>query len=186
MHRQRRIYLPVAFTIAVLIDTHHQIRSRTMNSRNVVSLSALAVLGLVSAAMLVMSPGAAHAITARQLVGTWRLLSIKFTNAQGVATEPFGPHPVGSITFDAGGHFTAVIVPGEKGAATGIVANFGDYSVTNGGKTLVLHLVGSNNPSADGKDVPRAVTLSKGELKENNPNTAVASGHAEAVFKRIR
>lgn len=157
-----------------------------MNSRNVVGLSALATLGLTSATMFVMLPGAAHAVTVKQLVGTWRLVSTTNTDAQGTKIEPFGPHPLGSYTFDARGHFTEVIVPGEKGSATAVVAQFGDYSVTNGGKTLAIHVIGSQNPSVDGKDAPRTIALSKGELKVSNPNPSIGGAHVEAVWKRVR
>lgn len=157
-----------------------------MTSCNAASLSALAALGLASAAMLVMLPGVAHAVTAKQLVGTWRLVSTTNTDAQGAKIEPVGPHPLGSYTFDAKGHFTQVIVPGEKGSATAVVAKFGDYSVTNGGNTLVLHTVGSQNPSVDGKDVSRQITLANDELKVSNSTPTTGSGHAESVWKRAQ
>ena len=158
-----------------------------MYSRNSVSLSALVTaLGLISAAMLGMSPGVAHAVTAKQLVGTWHLVSTTNTDAQGAKIEPFGPHPLGSYTFDAKGHFTQVIVPGEKDSATAVVAAFGDYSVTNGGKTLVLHIVGSQNSSANGKDLPRQITLTKDELKVRNSNPTTGGARAELVWKQVR
>lgn len=157
-----------------------------MTSRNAVRLSTLAALGLASAAMLVMLPGAAYAVTAEQLVGTWRLVSTTNTDAQGTKIEPFGPHPLGSYTFDGKGHFTQAIVPGEKGTATAVVAAFGDYTVTNGGNSLVLHFVGSQNPSVDGKDVPRQITLANDELKISLPNPTNGSAHVESVWKRVQ
>lgn len=156
-----------------------------MNPRNGISLSAVAALALTSAAMLVMLPSVARAVTANQLVGTWRLVSTTNTNAQGAKVEPFGPHPVGSYTFDTSGHFTQAIVPGE-GGGKGIVAVFGDYSVSNGGKTLVRHIVGSQNPSADGKDLPLTITLANDEMKVSNSNPTVGTAHVESVWKRVK
>lgn len=154
-----------------------------MDPRNVVSLSALAVLGITSAVLVI--PSTAHAVTAKQLVGTWRLVSTTNTNAQGAKVEPFGPHPLGSYTFDASGHFTQAIVPGEGGGKAIVVA-FGDYSVTNGGKTLVRHIVGSQEPSADGKDFPLAITLANDELKVSNSKPTIGSAHVESVWKRVK
>lgn len=99
--------------------------------------------------------------------------------------EPFGPHPLGSYTFDASGHFTQAIVPGEGGGKAIVVA-FGDYSVTNGGKTLVRHIVGSQEPSADGKDFPLAITLANDELKVSNSKPTIGSAHVESVWKRVK
>lgn len=154
-----------------------------MNPRNVVSLSALSALGITSAMLVI--PGTAHAVTAEQLVGTWRLVSTTNTNAQGAKVEPFGPHPLGSYTFDASGHFTQAIVPGEGGGKA-IVAAFGDYSVTNGGKTLVRHIVGSQEPSADGKDFPLAITLANDELKVSNPKPTIGTAQVESVWQRVK
>lgn len=157
-----------------------------MVRRRLFSLFVVAA-GLTSAAVIVALPRTAHAVTAKQLVGTWRLVSTANTNAQGAKIEPFGPHPLGSYTFDAKGHFTQVLVPGEAGSGTAVVAAFGDYSVTDGGKSLVLHIIGSQNPSADGKDIPRQITLVKDELKVSNSNpTTAGGGHVESVWKRVK
>ncbi|MGB6175672.1 MAG: lipocalin-like domain-containing protein [Methylocella sp.] len=163
-----------------------------MNRLSIFSLSAIVGLGLASTAMLGMLSGVAHAQSAKDLVGTWRLVSTTNTNAQGVKTEPFGPHPMGSYTFDASGHFTQAIVPGEKGSATGIVAAFGDYSVTNGGKTLVRHILGSQDLGAVAKNLPLEITLANDELTTSNSNPTVNSiahadiAHADSVWRRVQ
>ncbi len=113
------------------------------------------------------------------------MVSTTNTNAQGAKVEPFGPHPLGSYTFDASGHFTQAIVPGEGGGKAIVVA-FGDYSVTNGGKTLVRHIVGSQEPSADGKDFPLAITLANDELKVSNSKPTIGTAHVESVWKRVK
>jgi hypothetical protein len=84
-----------------------------MNRSNIFSLSAMRGVGLASTAMLGMLSGAAHAQSAKDLVGTWILASSSVTSAQGAKVEPFGRHPVGSFTFDASGHFTQVIVSSD-------------------------------------------------------------------------
>ncbi len=130
-------------------------------------------------------PGSSQAQTAKDLVGTWRLVSTDNTDATGAKIEPFGPHPLGSFTFDANGHFTQVIVPAEKGP-TELVAAFGDYSVTNGGKTLVRHMLGIQDASAIGKDLPIEITLSNDELKTSNVTTTTSARHAISVWHRVK
>lgn len=157
-----------------------------MNRRIILSLSAITALGLVL-------PVAAHAQVAKDLVGTWILASTDNTNAQGAKVEPFGPHPLGSYIFDASGHFIQVIVGSEPstGQSTNqaFVATFGTYSVADGGKTLDLHIVGSNSQDLDGKVIKRQITsLTGDELKISNssPQTAVGAGGANSDWKRAK
>ena len=138
-----------------------------------------AILVVLSAGVMAQSP--------EQLVGTWRLVSTTNTNAQGASIEPFGPHPLGSYTFDANGHFTQVIVPGEKGAATGMVATFGDYTLSNGGKTLTRNIVGSQNLQAVGKALPLEISISQDEMVVTNATPSVqTSERATAIWKRVK
>ena len=89
--------------------------------------------------------------------------------------------------FDASGHFTRAIVPAEQGSATAIVADFGNYSVTNGGKPLVRRVLGSQNPGIIGKDLPIEITLKNDELKTSNPTPSVSgTERAESVWKRVK
>jgi hypothetical protein len=58
--------------------------------------------------------------------------------------------------------------------------------VTDGGKTLAIHLVGDYLQNLDGKDANREITsLTNDELRINNsiPQTG---GHADAVWKRAK
>lgn len=151
-----------------------------MRTRIVAQIAASTAVGLVVAT-------SAMAQGAEPLVGTWRLVSTTNTNAQGAAVEPFGPHPLGSYAFDASGHFTQVIVPGEKGSATGLVATFGDYAVSNGGKTLTRNIVGSQNLQAIGKALPLEISISNGEMTVSNASPSVqTSERATAIWKRVK
>ncbi|MGD0023764.1 MAG: hypothetical protein ABSC37_03915 [Xanthobacteraceae bacterium] len=67
-----------------------------MNRRDVLSLSAITVLGLA------LLPGAAFAQQKPlkdQLVGTWTLVSNTNTAANGAKSELFGPNPKGLAIF---------------------------------------------------------------------------------------
>jgi hypothetical protein len=158
-----------------------------MNRRDIFSLSVITAMGLA------VLPGSAFAKQnkyEKQLVGMWMNTSNIQKDATGAAVEPFGPHTLGAYMFDAGGHFIQVLVPGEEGAAKGYVATFGTYSVTDGGKSLVLHYIGSGVPKQDGTDVPRDITsLTKDELKIHNTNATPAGGNGgvntvDTVWKR--
>lgn len=64
-----------------------------MNRRNMFSLSAIAGLGLASTVMLGRLSGVAHAQTADQLVGAWRLVSAVNISPDGKKTDSFGSNP---------------------------------------------------------------------------------------------
>lgn len=165
-----------------------------MNSGRTTRLSAVAAFGLASAALVAL-PGAANAVTAKQLVGTWRLVSTTNINAAGVKVEPFGLHPLGSVTFDALGHFTQVIAsaepptPANKGQQH-VIAEFGTYSVKDGGKTLAIHIIGSSTQSLDGKEADRSISrLANGDMKIQNSSASahsVGTAHVEAIWARAR
>jgi hypothetical protein len=125
----------------------------------------------------------------KQLVGTWTLVSTANTDGTGAKVEPFGPHPVGAIMFDANGNVLQVITPGEQGAAKGIVATFGKYSVTDDGKTLTIHFIASNPPSAEGTDSKRGIaSLTDDEFKIHNTNaeSGGAVSTADALWRRAK
>jgi len=73
-----------------------------MNRRNILSLSAIAALGLA------MLPGAAVAqqkTIKEQLVGTWIVVSIVNTAKDGKKVDLWGANPKGTMMFDGSGHF---------------------------------------------------------------------------------
>lgn len=158
-----------------------------MNPFKISRLSAITVVTLFSTVISAMSSSTAQAQSAKDLVGSWRLVSTANTNAQGNKVEPFGPHPLGSYTFDATGHFTQVIVPGENGSTASVLAAFGDYTVTNDGKTLVRYILGSQDSSVVGEDLPVNFTLANDQMTVSNSSPSVnSSAHAESVWKRVR
>jgi len=156
-----------------------------MNRRNILSLSAVAALVLT---LPLTSAFAEQNAFEEQLVGTWTKASGANTDTSGAKSQPFGPHPIGAYIFDPSGHVIQVEVPGEEGAAKAIVATFGTYSVTDGGKTLVIHYIGSNQPKLDGTDSKREIiSLTNVEFKLHNPNTVSAGGGtADTVWNHAK
>ena len=125
--------------------------------RLIVPVAAVSVL-LSSAAA-----SGAETRTARDLLGTWTLVS---TVAQqgGTKTDMFGPDPSGTLVFGSDGHYALIFLrrdlpkvasnnrtsetPDESRAiAQGSVAHFGTYTVAEADKTLVLHVESSTFPN---------------------------------------
>jgi hypothetical protein len=163
-----------------------------MNRRNILSLSAIAALGLASL------PGNAVAQSAKDLVGTWTIVSL--------GANAYGPNPKGSLIFEANGRFSQQLMrsdlpkyasnnrtkgtPAEYQATVeGSISYFGTYSVS--GTDLILHVEGSTFPNWTGNDQKRNNPSVIGdELKYTNPapsggGAAVATA-APTVWKRVK
>src|ERR1700719_3712261 len=125
-----------------------------MNRRNLISLSAIAALGLALPA------GGAVAQSAKDLVGSWTAVSV----------DAYGPNPKGSLIFEANGRFSLQLMradlpkytsnnrtqgtPAEyKPTAEGSISYFGTSSVS--GTDLILHVEGSTFPNWTGTDQKR-------------------------------
>ena len=155
-----------------------------------------AVSALLSSAA---APGA-EAQTARDLVGTWTLVST-VTQQGGTKTDTFGPDPSGTLVFGSDGHYALIFLrrdlpkvasnnrtsetPDESRAiAQGSVAHFGTYTVAEADKTLVLHVESSTFPNWDGAEQRRAFSLSGDELTYTSPgSTGVAT---RVTMRRVK
>jgi len=119
--------------------------------RNILSLSAITALALALAA------GNAVAQSAKDLVGTWTLVS----------AEAFGPNPKGVLMFDAYGHVSGQLMKSDlpkyaannrtqgtpeeyKATVQGSISYFGTYVVN--GTDLIFHVEGSSYPNWTGTD----------------------------------
>ena len=88
-------------------------------------------------------------MTENPLVGTWRLVSFAIRDAAGRVEEPFGPDPVGFITYTADGVMTAQLGRADRAqlavgdwlaatdaevtaAARGYYAYCGTYEIRDG------------------------------------------------------
>ena len=111
--------------------------------------------------------------TAKDMVGTWNLVSDVNTSADGRKVEPFGPSPRGIAIFDSDGHFAIVVsrpdlpkfasnnrmqgTPEEnKAIVQGSIGFFGTYAVADG--AVIQHVEGGTWPSWIGTDQKRTIT----------------------------
>jgi hypothetical protein len=166
-----------------------------MYRRNILSLCPIVALGLS------LMPGSAFAQTAKDLVGTWKPVSVTVTGPDGCKTEPFGPNPNSILTFDANGRFVLVntrpdlpkfasnnrmqgTAEENKAIVQGSIAYFGTYSVVD--KVIIEKVEGGTWPNWVGTEQKRPITsLTGDEMKLSTPAASIG-GTAENTYKRIK
>jgi len=167
-----------------------------MNRRNVLSTSAMTLLGLA------MSSSYALGQTAKDLVGTWSWVSVDITRPDGTKYQAFGANPKGFVIFDSNGRFAYLLsrpdrpkfaannreqgTPEEnKAAVQGTLAYSGTYEVSD--KTLIFHVEASSYPNAEGVEQKRSITVTGDELRWINPAPTIAGGGtANTVLRRVK
>jgi hypothetical protein len=171
-----------------------------MNLRNILSLSAIAALGL-----LLLPGGAASQQKSLkdQLVGTWNIVSWERTDPGGAKVHTFGTNPKGVNVFGADGRFVVFYARADlpklasndrtkatpeeaKAIMLGSITYHGTYSVDEASKTITLNLESTTFPNQLGRPHKRTInSLTADELKYSNP-TAMAGGQIEVTFKRAK
>jgi hypothetical protein len=144
----------------------------------------------------------AVAQTAKDLVGTWTLVSITLEQ-DGKKTDMYGANPQGQLIFDPNGRFTTIFLRSDvpkfasgnretgtpeenKAAVQGGIAYFGTYSVSETDKIITYHLEGSTFPNWRGVDQKRIFKLSGDDFSYTNPTSSTGSGNVYVVWKRAK
>jgi len=139
-------------------------------------------------------------VTAKDLIGTWKLVSDVNTASDGHKVEPFGPTPEGTAIFDSGGHFAIVIsrpdlpkfasdnrmqgTPEEnKAIVQGSIGFFGMYAVADG--VLVQHVEGGTWPSWIGSDQKRTIASFAGD-EQTWTTIASFGGNSVLRWRRVK
>ncbi len=150
---------------------------------------------------LAVPAGDATAQSAKDLVGTWTVVSVDNIDASGNKTLSFGPNPRGSMIFTSNGRYSLNLARASlpkfasdnrlKGTAeenqavvAGSLAHFGNYTVDEKDKAFTLRIETSTYPNWDGIPQKRLFTISGDELKYGVD--AGAGGRAELVWKRVK
>jgi hypothetical protein len=159
-----------------------------MKRWSILGVSAIAGLALALAA------GSAVAQSAKDLVGTWTIVSL--------SNNPYGPNPTGVLMFGANGRFSQTVMRSDlpkwasnnrnqgtpeeyKATALGALAFFGTYSVN--GTDLVRHIEGSTYPNAAGTDQKLTnLAVTGDELKWTNPAPLAGGAPIVVVWKRAK
>ena len=156
---------------------------------------ALLVLGIV------LATGDAFAQTAKDLVGTWTLVSA-INEQGGNTTDTYGPHPKGILTVDANGRYVLVIARADlpkvasnnrtkataeenKAIVQGSIAHFGTVSVNAADKTFTFKIETSLFPKWDGTEQKRPFTVTGDALTYTVPSTS-GGRTATVVWKRAQ
>ena len=166
-----------------------------MNNRSIFNLCAMTALGLT------LMPGNTFAQTGKDIVGTWKPISVTVTGPDGRKSEPFGPNPNSILTFDATGRFVLVntrpdlpkfasnnrmegTAEENKAIVQGSIAYFGTYSVVD--KVIIEKVEGGTWPNWVGTEQKRPIiSLTGDEMKLSTPAASVG-GTAENTYKRIK
>jgi Lipocalin-like domain len=166
-----------------------------MNRRTTLALSTLALLSLGVAV-----PGAAFAQTAKDLVGSWSMLSNETTRPDGTKVPTWGANPKGSLILGSDGRFLVVVTRADlpkfasgsrvqgtpeenKAVVLGSIAFFGTYSVAD--NVMTLKVEASSFPNWTGTDQKRPLTITGDEMKWTVA-AGSGGGTVDLVWKRIR
>jgi hypothetical protein len=137
----------------------------------------------------------------RQLVGTWRLVSVDNVGSDGSRVALYGPNPTGLLMFDAHGRYASQIMRAErprfasgkksdgtpaeyKATAQGVNAHFGEYAADRTGGRIVFRIQHALFPNWEGTTQEREFTLEGDELKYRVPAPTSGGGIDEVVWRR--
>lgn len=155
---------------------------------------------MVALGITIWWPDVVVAQTAKDLVGTWTMVSNINIRDDGGRKDVFGPHGKGSVIFESNGHFALVNVNPDapkfasgnraqgtadenKTAVLGGLAFFGTYSVKD--KVLYLKIEGSTYPNWTGTEQMRPiVSFSPPDFKW--ALQASVGGTGEVTWRRIK
>ena len=172
-----------------------------MNRFKTLAISTMAMLcvGIALTAAGAMAQGMSK-IDKTKLVGTWTVVSVTNTSADGKVTQVFGPND-GLLVFERNGKFVQVearsAIPNfasnnrntgspdeNKAVVQGSLAYFGTYTVGADG-TLIQRVERSSYSNLNGTDRKITITsLTADELKWRIVPTI--GGIAEATWKRVK
>lgn len=142
-------------------------------------------------------------MTGDSLVGTWRLVSYEIRDEDSTTTRPFGPDPVGLLTYTADGFMTGQLGRANRArvsiddwetapdaeiaaAARDYFAYYGTYEYR--GDTVIHRVEMCLMPNWIGGEQVRFVALDRNRLTLSAPFTANNGRHhtASLVWSRAR
>ena len=124
------------------------------------------------------------------IVGTWRLIETKAHDDAGkTLPRPYGPKPMGLVTFQADGRMMAVLCDGRASILDDEPRPFMSYAGNYrfDGRTLVTKVDASSDPSRVGGEQVRHVRFENGRLALNPPRRLFAGvmQHQELTWERV-
>jgi len=153
---------------------------------------AVSILAASSADSVAQKNSTAHS-RASQLIGTWTLLSVDNVHPDGTRSPRHGKHPAGLLMFDAGGHYSLIVLtqgtPEEyKAALEGDNCDYGRYTVDESARSITFYMDHANHRELEGSSHTRYYTLQNNELRYTtvrvNPDSKAASTYGEVLLTR--
>jgi Lipocalin-like domain len=148
------------------------------------------------------SPDAAVAQTAKDLVGTWTNVSNTNIRPDGSKADVFGPRGTGIVIFESNGRYAIINVNPDipkfasnnraqgtaaenKAVVEGSIAHYGTYSYDAANKVINLKIEGSTYPNWAGTEQKRTIiTFAGDDLKWSV--AASIGGTGEVGWKRVK
>ena len=151
---------------------------------------------------VVLAAGEVFAQTAKDLVGTWTLVSA-VTEQGGNKTDTYGPHPKGILMVDANGRYvitfaraglpkvasnnrTTATPEENKAIVGGSLTHFGTVSVNAADKTMTFKIETATFPNWDGTEQQRPFTVTGDELQYTVAAPSGGGGTVTVVWKRAK
>jgi hypothetical protein len=98
----------------------------------------------------------------RDIVGTWRLVATTAHDPSGAPMPPpYGPQPMGTVTFTAGGRMAAVLCDSRAAVPEGEMREYQSYcgTYTYDGALLVTRVDAASDPARMATDQVRRVSF---------------------------
>jgi hypothetical protein len=124
------------------------------------------------------------------IVGTWRLVETKAHDDTGkTLPRPYGPQPMGLVTFQPDGRMMAVLCDGRASLPSDEPRQFMSYAGNYrfDGATLVTKVDASSEASRIGGEQVRQVRFERGRMLLNPPRRLFAGvmQHQELAWERV-
>jgi hypothetical protein len=134
---------------------------------------------IIAIALLLSATVCAEAQTAKDLIGTWSLVSVTAQEPNGPITNDFGAQPQGRLNLNANGNYSLMVMAGDlpkfvsnnrvSGTASeneatvkGSISHFGHYSVNDGDIDFKIEY--STFPNWNGAEQQRHFSISGDKL----------------------
>ncbi len=172
-----------------------------MNTPNHEVARVLSTVAVISGLLLLAMPESYAQQDAKQVVGTWTLVSVDNVRPDNSKVPLFGPNPQGILIFDGSGRYSLQLcrpdrpkfasnnrvkgTPEENQAAVqGCNPHWGRYSVSDG--AIAFQIEHAMFANWEGQTQKRSFTITGDQLKYVVPAPSVGSGTGEVVWRRAK
>ena len=126
----------------------------------------------------------------QDIVGVWRLVATSAVDPAGAALPPpYGPQPMGTVTFAASGRMMAVLCDGRTNLPDGAVREYNSYcgNYRFDGETLVTRVDAASNGARMATDQVRAVRFEGPRMILRPPPLPLGDGvqQRELAWERV-